>query len=373
MLIKLKKDIGIKYEMDLNNKLRDLPDFITDYIESLENNTSIRTRIAYCKDLSIYLRFLLNELKKASVGAIVDLTIEDINDITEKDIRMFLKYLTMYTVEYISTGGKLVKQTYKNEEQGKSRKIAALRSFYAYTCRVYNDNVDIINQGKMDEDKIPKLIDPTKYIDIKMNEKVEIKNSLNGVEIDKLVETVLGDLSGSSEREKLFHQKLQYRNANIILLFAYTGIRVSELANLDYTDINTEEGIFVVSRKGGDQEILYLSEEIIPYLRDYIEDRKLVLDVNIECKNALFISSRKSRLSTRQIAEIISKYSSKAGLDDITPHTLRRSFGMALYNQTKDIQLTADVLGHSTTETTRKFYAKPEEARKQKTLKNFIY
>lgn len=351
----LKKDIEIKYDIELNKKLKELPDFASDFIQSLEDCTSIRTRIAYCKDLSIYLRFLVSELNITPKKAILDLRIDDIRLISEKDIRLFLSYLNNYTVKYISTGGNEVTQTYSNSQQGKNRKIATLRTLYTYLSRIYE------------------VTDPTKHINIKLNDKVEIKDSLNGVEIDKLVEVVLSDLSGQSEREMLFHKKLKYRNANIILLLAYTGIRISELANLDINDIDIKEGTFIVSRKGGDQERLYLSDEIVSSLSDYIEARKLVLDVNIECKNALFISSRKTRLSTRQISEVLSKYGKLAGLEEITAHTLRRSFGMALYNQTKDIQLTADVLGHSTTETTRKFYAKPEEKRKEKTLKGFNF
>lgn len=351
----MKKDIEVKYSIELNKRLKELPDFATEFIQSLEDNTTIRTRIAYCKDINTYLRFLLYELKIAPSDSIIDLKIDEIKDIEEKDIRSYLSYLNHYTVEYLSTSGNHVKQSYSNSQQGKNRKIATLRTMYFYLSRVYG------------------LTDPTKHINIKINEKVEIKNSLNGKEIDELVKIVLSDLSKASEREKMFHQKLKYRNANIILMLAYTGIRISELVSLEIQDINIEEETFVVTRKGGDQEIMYLSEEMIPYLRDYIEERKLLLDVKVEYRNALFLSSRKNRISTRQATEIIKKYASYVGLDNVTPHTLRRSFGMALYNQTKDIQLTADVLGHSTTETTRKFYAKPEEDRKKRTLKKFMY
>lgn len=351
----MKKDIEVKYDMELNRRLKELPDFATDFIQTLEDSTSIRTRIAYCKDLSIYLRFLLNELNIASKDEIIDLTVDDIKDIQEKDIRYFLSYLNHYTVEYKSSTGNLIKQIYSNSQKGKNRKIATLRTLYTYLSRIYG------------------LVDPTQHINIKINEKAEIKNSLNASDIDKLVRTVLGDLSGASERQKIFHKKLKYRNANIILFMAYTGIRVSELVSLDIQDINIDEGTFVISRKGGDQEILYISNEILPYLRDYIQKRKLVLDVDVEYKNALFLSSRKKRISSRQVSEILNRYAHMSGLDSVTPHTLRRSFGMAIYNQTGDIQLTADLLGHSTTETTRKFYAKPEEERKRRTLSGFVY
>lgn len=354
-MVCLKKDIEIKYEIELNRRLKELPDFATEFIQSLEDSTSIRTRIAYCKDIHIYLRFLSSELSIAPQRAIVELSVDDIRDIEEKDIRMFLSYLNNYTVEYVSKSGKLIKQSYSNSQQGKNRKIATLRTFYFYLSRIYG------------------LVDPTRYINIKINDKAEIKDSLDRKEIDKLIEVVLSDLSGSSERRKAFHHKLKYRNANIILLLAYTGIRISELVSLNIQDIDVEEGTFIVDRKGGDQEKLYLPEEIIFYLRDYLQERKIILDVKTEYKDALFLSTRKQRLSARQIRQILQDYGTIAGFDNITPHTLRRSFGMALYNQSGDIQLTADILGHSTTETTRKFYAKPEEERKKRTLRKFSY
>lgn len=351
----MKKDIEIKYEIELNRKLKDLPDFATDFIQNLEENSSIRTRIAYCKDLNIYLRFLVDELGIGCSKSILELTTEDIKDIIEKDVRGFLSYLNHYTVDYISTAGNKVSQVYSNSQQGKNRKIATLRTFYNYLSRIYD------------------IDDPTKHINIKLNEKVEIKNSLSSDEIDNLVATVLGDLSGSSERKKVFHKRLKYRNANIILLFAYSGIRISELNALDINDISINEGTFIVTRKGGDQEKLYISDEILPYLKDYIEERKRVLDVNIDYKDALFLSTQKKRISTRQIREILKNYSKIAGYDNITPHSLRRSFGMSLYNQSGDIQLTADVLGHKSTDITKKHYSTATEERLRTTLKGFAY
>jgi len=351
----MKKDIEIKYELELNKKLKELPDFATEFIQSIEYNSSIRTRIAYCKDLNIYLRFLIEELDIASVKAVKELRIDDIRDISEKDIRAFLSYLNHYTVKYVNNAGNTITQTYSNSQQGKNRKVATLKSFYTYLSRVYD------------------IHDPTRHINIKLNEKVELKNSLNSDEIDRLVATVLGDLTGESEKKKSFHQRLKYRNANMILILAYTGIRISELNELDINDINLDEGTFIVTRKGGDQEIMYIPDEILPHLRDYIEQRKGMLDVNVDYRNALFLSTHKNRMSTRQIREVISGYAKIAGFDNISPHSLRRSFGMAFYNQTGDIQLTADILGHKSTEVTRKHYSKPSEQRKRLFSRKFQY
>lgn len=352
----MKKDIELKLNLDLQNRLKELPEVAIDFILSLSNNKTLRTQIAYTKDLKIYFNFLLNELKIVNKEDITELEIEDIKDITEKDIRLFLDYLNYYTVEYKTRSGKLVTQSYSNSREGKARKLATLHSFYKEITRKY-----------------PFIKDPTQHIDIKVYQKTDIKNYLTGEEIDKLVKVILEDLNINSERELKFHKRYKYRNATMILFLGYTGIRVSELVSLDIDDISIEDRSFIVTRKGGNQEKLYIPDEIIYTLSNYITMRKSILDVDTFNRNALFLSNRKQRISTRQVEYILDKYGKKAGFNNVTPHTFRRSFGMAFYNNSKDIQLTADILGHSTTETTRKFYAKPLEERKRLSLKNFKY
>lgn len=352
----MKKDIEIKLNKELQSRLEELPEMAIDFILSLSNNSSIRTQIAYSKDLRIYFLFLLNELEVSDKKNIAELELEDIKNISEKDIRMFLDYLNYYIVEYESRAGKKIKQSFSNSREGKARKLATLHSFYDYITK---DNKHII--------------DPTKHIDIKLNEKVDIKDTLSGDEIDRLVRTILEDLAINSVRELKHHQRYKYRNATMVLMLGYTGIRVSELIQLDIDDIDLEEKSFIVTRKGGDQERLYLPEEILSCLTHYLDIRRSMTGIDTINKNALFLSNRNQRISTRQVNYILSKYGEKANLKNITPHTFRRSFGMALYNNSKDIQLTADILGHATTETTRKFYAKPTEERKKMALKNFKY
>lgn len=355
-MLYLKKDLEIKYNKELQRRLTELPEMAIDFILSLSNNSSIKTQIAYCKDLRLYFLFLLNELEITNKDNITELDIDDISNVTEKDIRMFLDYLNYYTVEYKTSTGKTVKQAFSNSREGKARKLATLHSFYKYITRKHNT-----------------IIDPTKHVEIKLNEKVELKNSLDGDEIDRLVRTILEDLAINSVRELKHHQRYKYRNATMVLMLGYTGIRVSELIQLDIDDIDLEEKSFIVTRKGGDQERLYLPEEILSCLTHYLDIRRSMTDIDTINKNALFLSNRNQRISTRQVNYILSKYGEKANLKNITPHTFRRSFGMALYNNSKDIQLTADILGHATTETTRKFYAKPTEERKKMALKSFKY
>lgn len=89
-----------------------------------------------------------------------------------------------------------------------------------------------------------------------------------------------------------------------------------------------------------------------------------------EHKNALFLSLRNQRITVRSVEYLVKKYASIiAPKKKITPHKLRSSYGSAVYKETNDIYLVADILGHNDVNITRKFYAAIEEDRR-KSVKN---
>ena len=82
--------------------------------------------------------------------------------------------------------------------------------------------------------------------------------------------------------------------------------------------------------------------------------------------NALFISQRRTRMSTVALNKVVQKYASEIDGKHITPHKLRSTYGTNLYQETKDIYLVADVLGHKDVNTTRKHYAELVDENKRK-------
>ena len=121
-----------------------------------------------------------------------------------------------------------------------------------------------------------------------------------------------------------------------------------------------------MTRKGGNQVILYMPEEIIEPISNYYDIR--IHDESIdENEHALFISLQKKRMSIRSIENMVKKYAQVAAplKKRISPHKLRSTFGTNLYNETGDIYLVADVLGHSDINTTRKHYAAMNENRRR--------
>ena len=147
------------------------------------------------------------------------------------------------------------------------------------------------------------------------------------------------------------------RDTAILTLFLGTGIRISELVGLNDDSVNFEDNSFVVTRKGGGQAILYFSDEVAFALKEYIAAKKN--DPKIpENENALFLSMQYKRINVRSVEFLVKKYSKTVTpLKKITPHKLRSTYGTRLYNETGDIYVVADVLGHKDVNTTKRHYA----------------
>ena len=152
----------------------------------------------------------------------------------------------------------------------------------------------------------------------------------------------------------------------ILSLFLGTGIRISELVGLNVDDFDFNKLSFVVTRKGGNRTILYFNEEVRTSLENWLDFRYDLKDVPKD-ENAMFLSMKNQRISTRAVQVLVKDYTKDVTpLKKITPHKLRSTFGTDLYRQTGDIYAVADFLGHKDVNTTRKHYAAiNQDSRKQ--------
>ena len=123
------------------------------------------------------------------------------------------------------------------------------------------------------------------------------------------------------------------------------------------------------SRKGGAEAIVYFGDEVRDALIDYWQERSCITAVDGHT-NALFLSLQKKRISVRSVEKLVKKYSRLVTtVKNITPHKLRSTYGTTLYQETGDIYLVADVLGHKDVNTTRKHYAAQEDNRRRAAAK----
>ena len=312
----------------LNAVIAELPDFCKILFIGIQNTTGPLTRLNYAYDLRLFFSFLSGELKKN----VKEITIDNLKKLTVHDIESFINYISLYE----NNDNKLI----ENRENGKARKIASIRMMFKYFYK----------SGDLESNV-------ASHVDLpKMHEKAIIRLDVD--EIVKLLDQVeSGD--GLSEKQKQFHNITKSRDLAMLTLFLGTGIRVSECVGLNCNDIDFENYSIRVTRKGGNQAVLYLSEEVIEALNLYNEERAEMKGAD---SPAFFLSLQGTRLSTRAVQNLVKKYASIiTPLKHITPHKLRSTYGTTLYQETGDIYLVADVLGHKDVNTTRRHYAAQAE------------
>lgn len=162
-------------------------------------------------------------------------------------------------------------------------------------------------------------------------------------------------------------QRHYLRDYTILFFFLSTGVRLSELIGLDIKHIDLDNASFTVHRKGGKIEVLYMTAELQEQLRVYMNS----IDTHDE-DAPLFASEDNPRIADNTLRDMVKKYVKKAGIHKkITPHKLRSTFGTNLYRKTRDIYAVARCLGHSSVNTTKKYYVAFDEEIKREAIAGF--
>ena len=316
----------LKNMQKIGKYLQNLPEYCYDFFTGIENNTSSLTRVNYAMDLSVFFDYLEKYvLKKPKM----EITLDDLSSLQSRNIENYLSYLSYYQNEE--------NKMQKNSERGKARKLASVRSFFKYLF-----NHDMIASNVASRVETPKLHNK----EIIRLEKDEVERMLDAVQSPTTF----------SERQKHYNKNTQERDNAIVTLFLGTGIRISELVGLNVEDFDFSQNAFKVTRKGGNQTILYFSKEVADALQTWLKKREtLPLD---ESENAMFVSLQNKRICVRAVENLVKKFARESTpLKKISPHKLRSTFGTNLYRETKDIYIVADVLGHKDVNTTKKHYA----------------
>lgn len=304
----------------------DLPYFCDDFFIGIENYTTKLSRLNYAYDLRIFFDFIFKELREFKSYNADTFTIKELNRITASHIERFLDYLSYYKYK-----GKY----YKNNERAKARKLSTIRTFFKYFF-----NREKIESNVASKVRVPKLHEK-EIIRLEVN---EVADLLDAVEDGKYL----------TEKQKQYHEHTKLRDTAIMTLLLGTGIRVSECVGLNIEDIDFRVNGFKIIRKGGNATILYFSDEVREALLNYLNER-LPIEADTD---ALFISLQNNRMSVRSMQLLVKKYTKGVTpLKKITPHKLRSTYGTNLYQETHDIYVVAEVLGHKDINTTKKHYA----------------
>jgi site-specific recombinase XerD len=303
-------------------EIKTFPTILRDYASYLVviKGNSEKTVCEYLLDLRTFFRFMIMRNKDESLSrdefekiSIKNIGVDDFNAVTAQNIIDFLMF----------AGFDL-----ENNTTTRMRKLSSLKSFYHYA------------HGKKH------LVDhnPTSDIDSPKKKKTLPKH-LTVDEAVTLLETVKNDKDSKSN----------IRDFAIITLFLNTGMRLSELVNLNLESFDSDLQKVKVVGKGNKERIIYLNDAAIKALRDYIRIRLDPRFISTN-ENALFLSKRQTRISAKTVQWVVYKYLDMAGLGakGLSVHKLRHTAATLMYQTGKvDIRVLKEILGHEQLNTTQ--------------------
>jgi len=292
------------------------------YHETIKGH-SRKTVDEYFYDLRMFFRFL--KIHKGVVPrstdfediSIMDIDFKFVESVTISDVYEYLVFLTR---------DRPTQQNSRNTNYGltpasRARKTAVIRSFY-------------------------------KYLTVKSDKNRLSKNPVADLDAPKLRKTLPRYLS-LDESTKLLDGvdgKYKERDFCILTIFLNCGLRISELANLDVQDIR-EDSLRVLG-KGNKERIVYINDACADAISDYLLIRK---SVPVNKERALFLSSRRKRISTSTIHNLVKKHLLAAGLDSTkySSHKLRHTAATLMLKSGVDVRTLQELLGHEHLNTTQ--------------------
>lgn len=263
------------------------------YLNSLRSSKN--TTSAYRSDLVQYQDYMIDSLK-----------INNVKDISREDILKYIAHL-------------------KRKELSKktiSRKITAIKEFHKYLCK---------NEIRPDN--------PTIHIDNPKTEK-SLPVVLSIDEVNKMISSIEGE------------DPLDIRNRAMMETLYATGMRISELLDVELKDLHLGEKYIVVIGKGNKERQVPLGEMAVIALRKYIERARL--KIAKKPSNLLFFNYKGEKMSRQGFFKFIKKLAADCGIEkDISPHTIRHSFATHLLEGGTDLRVVQELLGHEDISTTQ--------------------
>ena len=304
----------IKNERKIQLKIKDMPEFIISYYYYIGEKTYMTKKT--------YLNNVIRFLEWFGHGDLNNIKEEDFNKITPVVIQQYIM-----NIQFIDD----------NKELGDDAKaniyscINSFMTFLKFNDRIKDNPFDgkRIQRPKTHENDITYL-EPEEWQKIK-------NNILDGT---------------GSDRAKAKQRMWIFRDLLLFQIPIVTGVRVTALSQISLEDINFATKTINVVDKARDKK-LYLDDNTMDMIEVWLRDRSKLLKGYEDC-GYLFISNQRTKMGRTSIERIVNKYTQNID-KHITPHKLRSTCGTNMYRATKDIYLVADVLGHKSTATTKKY------------------
>lgn len=263
----------------------------------------------YINDFLLYLEMDLNYSKNTintylnALNHLNDETNKDILKLTSKDIESFISELEL-------------------ESSSISNYLSAYKTFYNYYIKIGQISINPID--KVDTPKLSKHL-PT-YLTVE--------------EVDKLLDIEIKDAFSA-------------RNKSILELLYATGLRISELINLEFKNIDLNDCIVRIMGKGSKERIVPINDLAIKYLKIYVKDYRHKL-VKTEQNNYVYLNNHGKKMTRQGVFKMIKKRTLETGIKkDVSPHTLRHSIATHMLENGADLRIIQEFLGHESIGTTQ--------------------
>lgn len=300
------------------DSISDAPDILMEFLEyhSTVRGHSEKTIMGYYTDLKILFRFLKQRRRLIPSGA----PFNEI-DITDIDIDFIRAIKIEELYRYQAFSPDLAESNQSLSAASRCRRTSSVKSFFNYL----SSKRQLLDHNICQELEMPKKM-------------ASLPRYLEESDCEKLL-NVCSDKNG-------------YRDYAILMLFMSCGLRISELVNLNITDLY-EDHVRVLG-KGNKERIIYFADGCREALDDYLAVRSAI-KINEKDKNALFISQKCGRFGARGIEQMLDRKLIEAGLDAsrFSPHKLRHTAATLMLKNGVDTRALQEVLGHSNLSTTQ--------------------
>lgn len=292
----------------------EMPDLVQQYALYLRNirGLSAKTVDEYCMDLRTFFRFLkakdlgMTEYSRLAEISVRDIDLDYIRRIKALDIFEFMNF---------------VADERNNMSSTRQRKSSSLKSFFQYLT---------VHEKLLSEDPTEQLTPPKakKALPhfLSLEQSIELLHAVDGPE---------------AERDRC-----------ILTLFLNCGMRLSELVAINIRDVIQNNSTLRIVGKGNKERIVYLNQACMDAIQSYLAVRP---KDGVKDRDALFLSSRKTRISPKTVQFLVKKYLNKIGLSGpgYSVHKLRHTAATLMYRYGDvDIRVLQDILGHANLGTT---------------------
>ena len=263
----------------------------------------------YINDFLLYLELDLNYSKNTintylnSLNHLKDNTNKDLLKLTSNDIEKFISELEI-------------------DSRSIANYLSAYKTFYNYYIKI----------GKLSNNPIDSISSP------KLAKHLPVYLTVD--EVDKLLDIEIKDAFSA-------------RNKSILEVMYSSGLRISELINLEFKNIDLNDSIIRVMGKGSKERIVPISDLAIKYLKIYVKDYRASLVKN-ETNNYVYLNNHGKKMTRQGVFKMIKKLTSEKGINkDVSPHTLRHSIATHMLENGADLRIIQEFLGHENIGTTQ--------------------